>query len=290
MMMANPLFRFSLLLVVLLTLGSCLPAGAPGKIPVARVGDEILYLTEIAGVIPANTLYDDSLLMAEDYIQKWIRRELLLKKAEENLTLQQRDVSQELEDYRNSLIIYRYQQELMRQKMDTVVSSQQLTDFYKDSGGTLTLDEALVKAVFVQIPVQVSNPGQVKAFCENPTPQNLKELETFCAKYAIGYEVHTENWTDLRSLAGRIPGFPDDPGTFLERGTTWESKDREHYYYLFVYEYRLQGDTAPAEYISESLRNLILNKRKIDFLKKLEDDVYTEGVRNQKFRLYEGEN
>lgn len=266
---------------------SCIIREDPEKIAAARVGDEILYLTEIKNIIPDNTSFDDSLLMAGDYIQKWVRTELLIKKAEENLTLQQRDVSKELQEYRNSLIIFRYQQELMRQKMDTTITRQDLSEFYRESKSSFILDHDLLKAIFIKIPVQVSKPEQVKAFCENPTPENLKELGEYCTQYAIGYETFINQWIDASLITQRIPEFPGDLKTFLERRKPWESKDKDYYYLLFVYDYRLKGGEAPIEFIEPNLRNLIMNKRKIDFLKKLEEDVYLEGVRNDKFKVYE---
>jgi hypothetical protein len=268
---------------------SCTYFYGPQKIPLAKVGEEILYLTEVQSVIPTNIASEDSILLAEDYIQKWIRTELLIKKAQENLTLAQRDVSKELEEYRNSLIIYRYQKELMAEKLDTTVSFQELTSFYNKNKENFTLGNDLVKAIYIKIPLQVSQPERAKAFCENTSGESLRELQVFCARYAVNYDFYTENWVDAGDIFQNLPDAPDDVGSFISKNPVWETRDARFYYLICIQNYRLKGSEAPMEYIHDNIKNLIINERKTNFLKKVEDDVYTEGVRNNKFKIYEYE-
>ena len=280
------LYLFSFLLLLL---SACTPGNDTGETPLARVGEKVLYVSDLQSVLPSGLSPDDSTLMAQDYIKKWIMNELLVSKAEDNLKPDQKDLTRELEDYRNSMLTYRYKMELMLQKLDTIVSTQEISNYYNLYQENFVLDRTIVKAIFIKIPAEVSNPEQVKVFCEQVTDDNLKELQEYCTKFAITYDIFVDNWVDLDLIAGKMPEPVDDEKILLRRNTHIEMRDDGFYYLLCIIDFRLINQTAPIEYVSESIRNLIINKRKIDFLKKLEEDVYNEGVRNNKFKVYEYE-
>jgi len=282
--------NFSYLILLLVPVFfSCTYFYGPQKIPLAKVGDEILYLTEVQSIIPENSSDEDSVLLAEDYIQKWIRTELLIKKAQENLTLAQRDVSKELEEYRNSLIIYRYQKELMAEKLDTTVSIQEITSFYNKNKENFSLGTDLIKGIYIKIPLQVIQPERAKAFCENTSGASMRELQAFCTRYAADYDFYTDKWVDAAVIFQNVPDAPEDIGSFISQNPVWENRDARFYYMICIQGFRLQGSDAPLEYIHDNIKNLIINERKTDFLKKVEDDVYTEGIRKNKFKIYEYE-
>jgi len=89
--MGKPKFPYTTVFLLLPLLFSCIFADRSEKIPLAKVGDEILYMSELESVLPNNLSREDSILMAEDYIKKWVTTELLIKKAHENLTMAQRE-------------------------------------------------------------------------------------------------------------------------------------------------------------------------------------------------------
>lgn len=286
MLKQSHLYLFTFLFLLM---SACTLREDTGKAPLARVGEKVLYDSDLQSVIPSGLSHDDSLMMAQDYIKKWIMNELLVGKAEENLSPGQKDLTKELMDYRNSMLTYRYKMELMLQKLDTTVSQQEISNYYNLYQENFVLDRTIVKAIFIQIPAEVSNPQQVKVFCEQVTDDNLKELQEYCTKFAITYDVFVDNWVDLDLIAAKMPEPVDNEKILLRRNNQIEMRDDDFYYLLCIIDFRLKSQTAPIEYVSESIRNLIINKRKIDFLKKLEEDVYNEGVRNNKFKVYEYE-
>lgn len=282
-------FHVYLFCSLLLLLSACTLRDDDGKVPLAHVGERVLYNTDLQNIIPPGLSHDDSLMMAQDYIKKWVMNELLVNKAEENLSYGQKDLTKELMEYRNSMLTYRYKMELMLQKLDTIVSQQEISNYYNLYQGNFVLNKTIVKAIFIQIPAEVSNPGQVKVFCEQVTDDNLKELQEYCTKFAITYDIYVDNWVDLDLIASKMPEPVDNEKILLRRNNQIEMRDDDFYYLLCIIDFRLNNQTAPIEYVSGSIRDLIINKRKIDFLKKLEEDVYNEGVRNNKFKVYEYE-
>lgn len=87
-------FKFQLKYILLLSsvvfLLQCTKTEDTDNKVIARVGEKTLTQNEIAQIIPKNIEIEDSALMANDYVRKWVKQELLIKKANENLTLEQK--------------------------------------------------------------------------------------------------------------------------------------------------------------------------------------------------------
>jgi hypothetical protein len=278
--------KYSLLVIWGSLILSCNKINNPDKITVAEVGVKKLYLSKIADVIPDELDKNDSALMADDYIKKWIKQELLILKAEENLTMEQKNLTEELQEYRNSLIIYKYKNELMKQKMDTTVTDDQILEYYTENEENFKLTKNIVKAIFIKIPTEFANPRQLKNYCNDTSEGGLNELREYCFQYAKGFDIFIDNWVDFDVVLKNIPKEISEPEQFLPRNNLIELNDSNYYYLVRIHDFKLKNEIAPAEYVTENIKNLILNRRKIAFLKQIEDNIYTEGIRSNKFKIY----
>lgn len=275
--------KYSFILFVLLTV-AC--TNTMDEEPVARVGEAYLYPSDISRMLPLNSSAEDSILVAGDYINKWVKQQLLIEKANENLTNDQKDVSRELQEYRNSLIIYRYKQELVMQKMDTVVASEQISEFYTQNQPTFLLDHCIVKAVFIKVPKDLADQEWLKELVRDSSEEGQIEIRDYCMQYAKNFEIAVNNWIDFAVLNRNLPDPIENPNSFLARSKMQEMTDDNYYYLIYIYDYILANDLAPLEFVENNIKNLILNQRKIQFLKELENNIFTEGERQNKFKIY----
>lgn len=258
--------------------------------PVAKVGEHLLTMKELSGYIPDYLDDTDSALWAEDYIKKWVQRELLHLKAEENLKAELKDVSKELEEYRNSLIVYRYKNELVKEKMDTAVSDANIQKYFTEHRESFILNRNIVKAIYIKIPVQVSNPDNIKDLCMTENKEKQAKLNEYCMSYAKAYDRFNDQWVAADMVLKNIPAVIKDQDQFLERNRFVETTDINYYYIVYIRDYRLSGSISPTEYVQNEIRNLILSKQKIEFLKQIEKDIYKEGIDKNKVKLYKTKN
>lgn len=265
-------------------LGAC--SSETEEYAVAQVGDKILYQSDIAEILPGNTSKEDSMLLVNDYINKWVKQELLIQKADENLDTDQKDVRKELEAYRNSLVIYKYKNELIKQRMDTVVNTSEIEAYYNSHSTDFNLNRCIVKAIFVKIPSDLANPDRVKELVGDASDEGLAELREYCGQYAKKVDISIENWIDFKVLQNNLPLEVDDPQKFLRETSLKEMNDSNYYYIVSIHDYKLINDLAPIEFVENNIKNLILNQRKIKFLKEIEENIYTEGIRQNKFKIY----
>jgi hypothetical protein len=258
--------------------------------PVAKVGEHVLTLSELSGYIPNYLDAKDSALWADDYIKKWVQRELLLLKAEEKLSAQLKDVNKELEEYKNSLLIFRYKNLLVNEKLDTTVSETSINKYYNEHRESFILNRNIVKAIYIKIPVQVSNPDNIKDLCLSENKEKQEKLASYCISYAKAYDRFNDQWVAADMVLKNLPEEIKDQNQFLERNRFSESTDMNYYYIVCVRDYRLSGQVSPVEYVQNDIRNLILSKQKMDFLKQIEKDTYQEGIEKNKVKLFKIKN
>lgn len=253
---------------------------------VAQVGEKKLFKSEISRIIPLEIEEQDSLLMANDYIRKWVKQELLINKANENLTPEQKNVTKEIEEYRNSLITYKYKNELMNQQMDTLVTQPQIEQYYNANTDNFKLNSSIVKAIYIKIPNEVANTKLIKELVDDSLEEGTNALREYCIQYAKSFDFFNNNWVDFEIVKRNIPGEITDERQFLARNNQVELNDSIYYYLVSIQDYKLKNELAPVEYVETNIRNLILNKRKIEFLKQIEENIYKEGIRQNKFKIY----
>ena len=280
------LLKYGFILLISVLLLYCTNTENSTETIVARVGEKKLLKRELSEIIPNNLDKTDSSLMADDYIKKWVKQELVIQKANENLTPEQKDVSKELQDYRNSLIIYKYKNELMRQRMDTTVTKKQIEEYYDANPENFNLSKNIVKAIFLKIPREVANPQLLKSMAKNTTEEGLNELREYCLQYAKGFDIFINNWVDFEVVKNNLPSEITDSERFLTGNKQIELNDSNYYYLVSIQDYRLKNELAPLEFVENNIKNLILNQRKIEFLKEVEENIYLEGIRQNKFKIY----
>jgi hypothetical protein len=254
--------------------------------PVAKVANKVLTVEELSKNVPDYLDATDSALWADDYIKKWVQRELLLLKAEENLKGNEKDVKQELEEYRNSLIVFRYKNELIRQKMDTTVKESDIRKYYNEHLESFILNRNIVKAIYIKVPRQVSSPDDLKQLCSSNDPEKQARLNQYCLSYAKAYDRFNDQWVAADQVMKYTPAVIPDQQHFWEKNRFIESTDMDFYYLVCIRDFRLAGQDSPLEYVQGDIKNIILNKQKLDFLKQIEKDIYQEGLDNKKVKLF----
>ena len=240
---------------------------------IAKAGDKYLYADELPRMIKNGISEADSISITRNFIDRWIKKELMLNRAELNLTDEYiSEMNQKLEETRSSLLIYQYQQQMMVQRMDTTVDLIEIDNYYNDNIQAFNLTHPLVKAVYIKIPVEAPNINRARSWYKGSTQEDLQNLESYCYQFADKYDDFGEKWIDVSHLLRVLPDDIGNIGRFLRNNTYYEVSDSLYYYFVNIRDFRLTGAVAPFEYVSKDIRNIILNNRKIEFLQNLENE------------------
>jgi hypothetical protein len=255
-------------------------------IPVARVFDSYLYEDDLNGIIPAGMASSDSLLLVKDFIDKWVRKELLLLKAEENLNASEKNVEKQIDDYRTSLLIFKYEQNFIQQKLDTNISQSEIEEYYNQNSSNFILNQNLVKATFIKVPKTAPDISKIRRWYKSVNESDIKQVEIYCYKYAEKYDYFNEDWVEFRYLLDQMPKIYNSPENILKYQSAIELSDTNSYYFVCIYDYRLEGSVAPIDHVSGDIKSIMLNKRKIQRINELEIEIYNDALNRGNFTIY----
>jgi hypothetical protein len=254
--------------------------------PIARVGEVYLYPSEIGELFPSKITQNDSLLILKNYVDKWIRKQLLLQKAELNLTEDQKDVSRQIEEYRTSLLIFKYEQSLILQKLDTIITPEEIEAYYNDNPSNFILDRNLVKALFIKLPRNTPNVEQFRRLYSSEKEEDVQQLESYCYQYAAKYDFFNDTWVNFTRIQAELPQTVWSPEKSLKWYKRIEQKDSVYNYFVYIRDNRVEGETAPIDYVSDNIESIIMNKRKVKFLTDMENDIFNDAMSKGEFTIY----
>ncbi|MDD5572137.1 MAG: hypothetical protein PHD97_13390 [Bacteroidales bacterium] len=254
---------------------------------VARVYGKYLDKTDLLSIVPKELNPKDSEIVVRNYINSWIKLNLLLHKAEENLTKDQKNFDIQLEDYRNSLITYAYEKELIRQKLDTVVTEEQIKNYYNKNEKDFLLRDNIVKVLYVKTPLKTPALWKVKMWCKSVNPKDRALLEEYCREYAENYFLDDESWLLFDDVLKEIPIKTYDQENYLMNHTFIEIQDAESNYFVNIKGFKIKESVSPLSFERDNVRNIIINKRKIDLVNEMEKQVLKDAAKNKDFEIYE---
>ncbi|MGQ1908340.1 hypothetical protein ACT3CE_00995 [Marinifilum sp. RC60d5] len=254
--------------------------------PAAKVNSKILYSSEVAEVVPNNSTKEDSTLIADNFIHQWIKKQLIISKAELNLSDKDKDVSRMVEDYRSSLIIHKYKQQLIEQKLDTIVTQAQIDNYYRKFTGNFILNRNIIKALFIKIPKPVPDFKRIQKLYKSEKEEDLDELEDYCFQNATKFDNFSGQWINAKEFLNRIPTNFKDEDKLLKRVKHIESEDSTHYYFAKIKAVEFKNNIAPLPFVRDDIKKILINRRKIEFIKNLEENIYRDAESKNKFKIY----
>ncbi len=256
------------------------------KVAIARAGSSYLYADDIGNIVPKGTPSKDSLELLKKYIDNWIHESLVVQKAENNLTDEQKDVDKQLQDYRNSLITYAYEKELVRQKLDTLISIQDIEKYYAANQNDFQLKDNIIKVIYIKVNKKAPNQAKLKQLYKSDNPKDKEQLAGYCHQFAENFYLDENSWLLFDDLLKEIPIQTYNKELFLQNNRYVEVSDADNNYFLNIKGFKIRNSISPLSFEKENIKNIILNKRKLQLITKMKEDVYNEALNNKKTEIY----
>ncbi|MDZ4824721.1 MAG: peptidyl-prolyl cis-trans isomerase [Flavobacteriales bacterium] len=253
---------------------------------VARVGDKELTWEQLKSLIPDNSSVQDSAMLAESYISGWLKEQVVITKAELNLAPDQQNFDELMESYRKSLITYSYEQELIEQKLDTIISEQEILKYYNNNIENFQLKDYIVKVKFCAINSEHDQIKLLKKLFASQKPEDLVKWEQFCVENNATYYFREDEWLLLDELLMQVPLQVFDAEAFLKKNRNIEFEKDNNLYLLTITDYQLSGSASPLSFERNKIRSLILNFRKTELLSRMRDDLYSEALQKNEIEFF----
>ncbi len=239
-----------------------------------------LYTSDIIGIVPQGALPEDSMRVVKRYVDNWVRQQVLLHHALENLDPANLDFEKKIQDYKNSLIIFTYETELVKNDLDTLVTEAQISEYYEQNHLDFTLQESIVRVVYVKVPLDAPEPGLLRRLYRSVDPDDIALLEDYCVQHAANYFIESDNWLLFSELLREIPLSVSNPESYLTQNRLVELSDEYYRYFLNIQDYKLKGSVSPLSFERENVRSILLNRRRHAFVNQKREELFQQALQS----------
>jgi len=257
------------------------------KESIARVGEAYLNKEDVAGLIPQGMSKGDSTAFVVNYINNWAAKELLLGKSKINLSEEQLiRYNKLISDYKKDLYTKAYLEALVQQSLDTVVSASELQKFYDQEKENFKLREKLVQLRFVALPTQFLNKTAVKSKIQDFKPEDKNYLDSIAVQFK---KLHFNDsiWVSTSRLIEEIPPLTSsNENKYLKNSQFFELEDALGVYLVKVNKVLEINDIAPISYIKPEIKEIIINRRRLSQIEKIETEIIDEAIKKNEFEVY----
>ncbi|MGC4021949.1 MAG: peptidyl-prolyl cis-trans isomerase [Cyclobacteriaceae bacterium] len=254
---------------------------------VARVNNTLLYEDELKGIVPEKTTKDDSAARINAYVNSWVRKQLLMQEALKTISIDEADVERKVQDYKYSLIGYEFQNYYIRQHLNDSVSDTEIEAYYKQHLDNFILKQNIIRGTYIKVLKDAPRTKRIKDLMFSKKEKEVMELKSYCLSFSAAYHIADSSWIEFDKLTVNSP-LADIPNKiqFLKSYNYYETNDQEYLYFLKVDGYKISDNISPLEFVRQDIKNIIINKRKVELAKQLEDEVYENAAKRKDFEVF----
>lgn len=258
-----------------------------GKDIVARVNNSYLTEHQLQELIPIQLVGEDSIALLQKSIDKWATKQLLIDVAEFNLSDEKKsEINDMVENFKNDLLIKAYLEKLVQNKIDTIVSSKDLHDFYDLYKENFIVDDMLVKLSYVNVLNDNTNFSKIKKKFNSKDRKEFNSLENLSLQMK-SYALNDSIWIDVKNIYDKLPFLNvENKDSYLKNNNNFEVNDENSTYFVKVNAVKSRGSIIPYDYMEKSLRLLVLNDRKVELLKMIQEDILKDAKNNKRYEVF----
>tara|TARA_R110002051_G_scaffold160901_4_gene232542 strand:+ start:53335 stop:54186 length:852 start_codon:yes stop_codon:yes gene_type:complete len=281
--------KIGVLLLVVFTAVSCslFTKQQPDNI-VARVGEQYLLKSDLRQHIPSLTSAEDSSRMAASYINDWATRELLFQGALLNISEDEQEAYDDLiRTYREDLYMKAYKDALIAKELDSTITNAEADEFYEAQKQNFNLNEPLLQLRYIHVPVDYNNLSMLKKHLISFNEEDKYALDSLSIQFK-GFFLNDSTWVKRSQVQEQIPMInASNADNLLKKTNFLQLRDSLGLYLVAVKGTLSRNDTAPLEYVRPTIEQIILNKRKLALVKRLEKEIKEDAIKDKKFEVYQ---
>lgn len=253
---------------------------------IARVGEKQLVQSNLAELIPANLSPTDSAVFVEKFILDWVKKQLMISRAEEAIDFNEARIQNKVLDYQYALMVHELEQKYIDANINEEVSNSEIQAYYNEKAENFVLRQNLAKCIYFKFPSKAPNIWRFRRSLRN-YPQDSLQIWEYANQHAVKAFVEDSVWIKFDEVLMETPlKNVNDKAAFLKANSSVEVSDEDYIYFLRIFEHKVIGEIAPLEFIRESIEDIIINKRKIALKKELEKKIYEEAEQTNAFEIY----
>ena len=272
------------LLLVALFIAAC--SSGERNQAVARAYDTYLYPEDLENLVNEGSSAIDSQNLVNAYIDQWHRQQVLLHRAQENVKLDLAQINKQIEEYRNSLVIYELEQAIIREKLDTVVSEEEISQYYTENEAIFLLKRPIFKASYLELETDAPDRANLRKWLLSDDSDDRKLLQSYAEQHSVSFSLADTSWYYIEELAKKIPIAQIDENNYRNYGQIFNITENNKIYLIILHDSKFKDSRSPLSIERDNIRNLIINRRKILLINKEEQELINEARNQNKIEVY----
>ncbi|MFZ8837160.1 MAG: hypothetical protein ACO2XQ_08950 [Flavobacteriales bacterium] len=249
--------------------------------PLASVGEKTLSVEQLQQRIPPGMDPEDSIAIANQYIDQWIREQIFIQQAEQSLSDETVDFEDEVEAYRNALVLHEYKNRFVNKQLNTNVSEEEALNYYQENQQSFVLTDYRFRALFIDAPSESELTGVRELFTLLDSTRFF-EMEQWCVENGARYALAGTNWWSLSEFTKEVPMDFYRVENQLSSRRLIEFEAENRVYLVRFLEHAFKDEVAPFAAVQQEVEELILHQRRQQLLQNLEEQLvvkaWAEGI------------
>ena len=254
---------------------------------IARAENHYLYLSDIKDQLSSFKSNEDSIAMVRGLINNWARKKLIYEKSLINLPENKiSQINSMVEDYKSNLYRNSYREFVLKSLMDTILSKKLISDFYQSNKKIFKLREPLYRIRLIGFPLDNVDRKEIINRFRRFEPNDIYYLDSLSFQFS-SYFLSDSIWLNKFDVFEKVSFLNNENiDYYLKKQNYFEVKDSLDLYLLQVIQRLRQDQIAPLPYIENTIKNIVFNKKKIDFMKEFDNDLLKDATKTKKFETY----
>lgn len=247
--------------------------------PLVTIGDKVLYSSVIRQLLPEGTSSEDSAVIVKGYIENWVRDNLIISEAEKNIP-PDLNVNKLVNDYRSSLLMYNFENQIINKMLDTTVTQDQKIEFYQKNGSQFILSHKIVKSILIS---SGKKDNSLQSFVSKSGKLPMEKIMEESQKKGFSTNIQGDKWIPAEDIRSFIPSV--NPVKFKSGYTdliTYGNK----VFFIKIMELYKENEIPPLDYIEEKVEQVILNNRKTQLLKSFREELYLKNLESGNIKYH----
>lgn len=257
------------------------------RVKIARVNDIYLYEEDISSLVPKGNQPADSSMIVSRYVDSWVKKQLTIARASTELDFDEAKIERKILDYRYALMVHEFEMHYINQHLDKEISDDEIQKYYDEKFENFVLRQNILRCLFAMLPAEAPQIDNFRKLIRNYPDANLEEIQSYCYRFASKSSLETDLWINFDEVIGNTPLINvQDKALFLKNNSFVETSDEKYYYFIRVLDYKISNQIAPLDYIKDDIESILINKKKVELRKELEEEVYKVAKENNEFEIY----
>lgn len=253
---------------------------------VVSLNDQYITNNDIKNILPQNYTVADSTRIVNDYIHQWAIDRLLMKNASLNIS---KDVQKQLDElvanYKEELYTQVYKEELTKQNLDTVIQPASVDQYYQNQLENLKLNEDLVQLSYVELDPLYPDEDKITKLLKKHDSIALQHLDSLSLGFK-SYYINENIWVKKSTVYDKITLIDaTNEKSYIKEQTFHRLEDSLSLYLVRFHEVLRRGEKAPLQYIKPTIKQILLNKRKLNYIKNLEKELLNDAIQSNKLKI-----